>query len=182
MKYLKDKKTAVIVTSIVVLFSILYGSHNSLIKLKNQVTEVFFNGENGDGKGIDSDLEYISDECYNLTVVAGRYMDKKDERIQDILNNRDILNEADTPGEKFKAKDKLIESAENLYNDLVTMDLNEKDQYYRDSFPVNVESRELIISHNSYNDKARAFNQTLKKFPANILGTVTFVKPQELYE
>ncbi|QHQ59927.1 hypothetical protein Ana3638_03305 [Anaerocolumna sedimenticola] len=182
MRYLKSKKTAVIITSILVLISILYGSHHSLTKLRSEVKEVFFNGENASGKSINSDLEYISDECYNLTVVAGRYIDKDDERIINILNSRELLEKADNPGRKFKTGKKLIEIATVLYNDLKVMELSERDRYYTESFPVNVRSRELIISHNSYNDKAREFNRILKVFPANLLRRMTFVKTLELYE
>jgi hypothetical protein len=182
MKYLNNRKTAIRITAIAVVISILFGSHSSLIKLRDEVLQIFYQGENMNGKGIQSDIEYISDQCYNLTVVASRYMDKKDESIENVLQNRDLLSAADTPGDKYQAKEKLIEASMNLYDDLGSMILEERDQFYRDSFKVNVASRQLIISHNSYNDHALTFNQGIKRFPANILSKLTFVKPLELYE
>ena len=182
MKLLKNVKTAVIVTAALIILSSLYGSHHSLTVLRNEAKEVFYNGEKSDGKGINSDLEYISDECYNLTVVAGRYIDKKDERITDILSSKDLLEKYSSPGTKYKAKEQLVAAAMVLYQDLKAMELSERDRYYTESFLVNVNSRELILSHNSYNGKAREFNRILEDFPANLFGKLTMVKPLELYE
>jgi hypothetical protein len=182
MKHLKNRKTAISVTSFLILLSILFGAHSSLTGIRDRALDIFYTGEKADGKGIQSDLEYISDQCYNLTVVAGRYMDKGDARIEDILKKRDRLDSAATPGDKYRAKEELIEAAMSLYEDMGTMELEERDRYYRDGFAADVESRQLIISHSSYNENAIAFNKCLKRFPANILSKITFVKPLELYE
>lgn len=143
---------------------------------------LFYQGERMDGKGIQSDLDYIMDQCYNLTVVAGRYMDKGDERIENVLEHINLMEKAETPGDKFEAKEQLLKASMKLYEELNFMNLDERDQFYRDSFSVDVKSRQLIISHNSYNNKAVIFNKCLKRFPANVLSTITFVKPLELYE
>ncbi|WFR58855.1 hypothetical protein QA584_07185 [Anaerocolumna sp. AGMB13025] len=182
MKVLKIKKTAVVITAVLVILSSMYGSHHSLMVLRNEVLEVFYNGEKSDGKGINSDLEYISDECYNLTIVAGRYIDKEDERITDILSKRELLAESNGPGSKYKAREQLVAAAMVLYQDIKAMELSERDRYYIESFLVNVNSRELILSHSSYNGKAREFNRILEVFPAKLFGKLTMVKPLELYE
>lgn len=182
MKYLKNRKIAIGITSFAVLFSILLGAHLSLTKIRDEALLIFYNGEKMDGKGIQSDLEYIADQCYDLTVVAGRYMDKEDKRIKEVLANLDLINNAVTPRDKYQAKEKLIEATMNLYENLDSMDMEERDLYYRGSFPANVESRQLIISHNSYNENALSFNNCLKRFPANVLSKITFVRPLELYE
>jgi hypothetical protein len=182
MKYLKNRKIAVRITSFIVLLSILLGAHLSLTKLRDEALQIFYSGEKMNGKGIQSDLEYIADQCYNLTVVAGRYMNKEDVIILEIIQNRDLLGNADTPGDKYQAKEKLIKSTMILYENLKSLNLNERDEYYNDSFPVNVESRQLIISHSSYNKNALTFNNILKKFPANILRWIIFMKPLDLYE
>ncbi len=182
MRYLKNRKIAIRITIFSVLLSILLGSHFSLIKLRDETLQIFYSGEKMNGKGIQNDLEYIADQSYNLTVVASRYMEKDDERIAEVLKNRDLINSAVTPGDKYQAKEKLMVAAMNLYEDLGSMNLEEKDQYYRDSFTVNVESRQIIISHSSYNERALVFNKCLKRFPANVLSRITFVKPLELYE
>ncbi len=182
MKYFKNRKTAIGITCIIVFISILLGARISLIKLSDEALRVFNEGERQNGKGIPYDLDYISEQCYNLTVVAGRYIKPEDVKITEVLSGRDKLVAADTPGDKFEAKEKLLEAAMNLYEILGTMKLDERDQYYRDSFAVDIESRQLIISHNSYNEEALAFNKTLKQFPANILSKLTFVNKLELYE
>ncbi len=182
MKYLKNRKIAIRITVFIVLLSILIGSHFSLIKLRDETLLIFYSGEEKNGKGIQQDLEYITDQCFNLTVVAGRYMDKEDKRIREVVRKRDLVNSAATPGDKYEAKEELLVSAMNLYEALGSMNLEERDQYYRDSFVVNVESRQLIISHSSYNECAMDYNKCLKRFPANVLRRITFVKPLELFE
>jgi hypothetical protein len=182
MKYLNNKNIAVKITSFLILFSILLGAHFSLTKLRDEALQTFYNGENRDGKGIQSDLNYIADQCYNLTVVASRYLDKDDKKILEVIQNRDLIEKANSPGDKYQAKEKLIKSSMILYDNLKSLDLSERDQYYNDSFPINIESRQLIISHNSYNDNALEFNRILKKFPANLVRWIIFMKPLALYE
>jgi hypothetical protein len=182
MKYLKDRKIAIRITSFLIAFSILLGANLSLSKIREEALLIFYQGERMDGKGIQSDLEYIMDQCYNLTVVAGRYMDKDDERIENVLEHIDLMEKAETPGYKFEAKEQLLEVSMKLYEELNLMNLDERDQYYRDSFSVDVKSRQLIISHSSYNKSASIYNKCLKRFPANVLSAITFVKPLELYE
>ncbi len=182
MKYLKDRKIAIKITTVLIVFSILLGANLSLSKMREEAMLIFYQGERMDGKGIQSDLEYIMDQCYNLTVVAGRYMDKDDERIENVLEHIEQVEKAETPGNKFETKEQLLQASMKLYEELNFMKLGERDQYYRDSFAVDVESRQLIISHSSYNENAFIFNKCLKRFPANVLSIITFVKPLELYE
>jgi hypothetical protein len=182
MTYIKKRNIAIWITVGIICFSILFGTRSSLTELRQDALEIFYQGEKRDGKGIDSDLEYISAQCYNLTVVAGRYLDPADGNITGVLDYREKLSEADTPGSKFREKENLLQAALNLYDVLGGLELSEKDQYYRESVPVNIESRQRIISHSSYNQKAQRFNRSMEAFPANILGRMVLVKPLELYE
>lgn len=182
MKYLQNRKIAMGITCIMIFCSILFGAFHSLTRLRNQALDVFYQGENTSGKGIQADLEYMADACHNLTVVAGRYLDKKNERVKEVKNNRDLFLEANTPGDKYKAMESLLNASKLLYEELGIKKLSERDQKYRNDFAVNIKSRQLIISHSNYNERAVAFNNCLKQFPANILSKVTFVKSLELYQ
>ncbi len=182
MKYVRNKKIAIRITCFIILLSILFGAHSSLTKLRREALDVFYYGEEANGKGIESDLEYIADQCHNLTVVAGRYMDKEDERIAEVLEKQDLLESALTPADKFQRNEELIEAAMSLYEELSDIELQERDQYYRDSSAVNIKSRQLIIAHSTYNEGAIIFNKCLKQFPANILSKIVFVKSLELFE
>ena len=108
MKSLKNKKIAIRITSFIVLCSMLLGAHLSLTKLRDEALMVFYQGERMDGKGIQSDLEYISDQCYNLTVVASRYKGKEDERIEKVVVEIDSLHNEKSPGDKYQATERLI--------------------------------------------------------------------------
>ena len=124
----------------------------------------------------------IMSDCSNLTVVAGRYMNKDHELIKNVLNDRNALNDADTPGEKYDAAQKLLSSATELYTYLGDLALSVKDQDFRNSLYANINSHKIIISRNTYNQYAREFNSVLNTFPANILSKIAFISPVELYE
>ncbi len=182
MKFIKNRKVAAGITCIIVLMSILIGGHSSLTRLRIEVLNQFYYGDEYTGKGIQGDLKYMVGQCYNLTVVAQRYIDKDDEKIKEVIKYRDLFQGALTPEEEVGTSTKAIEAAMKLYETMGTIELEQRDQYYRDSFAVNIESRRLIISHSGYNEKGLLFNQNLDRFPANVLSKITVIKPLVLYE
>ncbi|GAB6087434.1 LemA family protein [Alkaliphilus crotonatoxidans] len=182
MEFFQRRKNAQILTTIIVIFTILIGFRSSMGKLRTQAESIFYLGEEQNGVGIQQDLEAIMAECYNLTVVAGRYLEKDDARIQAVMDKREALSQAKTPDTKYDAVQELIFSSEELYRALEPLPLSDRDQGYRNGFLAEINSRQLIIERSSYNEYAIAYNKKLKAFPANILKIVTSVAPLELYE
>lgn len=170
------------ITLVMVLAATLIGSGTSLRKLRNEAESIFYQGEDQDGMGIQYDLDQLMEECYSLTVVAKRYLEDSDPMITAVLEARTALEKAKTPPRKHDAAEKLKEVSLALYEHLGNYPLNERDLKYRNGFYAEITSRFLIIDRSSYNQRAKEFNETISKFPANILRLITFVAPLELYE
>jgi len=109
-------------------------------------------------------------------------MDAEHSLISAVRKNRDTLAQAETPGQKYEAAQNLLQAVTELYTYMGSLPLSESDQKFRNSLYADINSHNIIISRSTYNQHAREFNNTLKRFPANILGTLTFVRPLELYE
>jgi len=182
MDFFKKRTNAWLITIIVVILATTIGAGSSLNKLKKQAESIFYIGEDMDGTGIQHDLEMIMSDCSNLTVVAGRYMDKEHNLINAVRKNKEALGAAKTPGKKYREAQNLLQSAVELYIYMGDLSLSEKDRNFRNNLYVNINSHNIIISRSTYNQHAREFNNILNRFPANILSTVAFVSPLELYE
>ena len=74
--------------------------------------------------------------------------------------------------------------AEQVLNELEQTDgLTEQDANYVTAFRSQLESYDMVIARNGYNDAARTFNEAvLGVFPANLLGGLTGIRPLEVYE
>ncbi|HOJ10190.1 MAG TPA: LemA family protein [Clostridiales bacterium] len=182
MEFLKKRTNAWLITLIIIILATVISSGSSLNKLRLEAENVFYIGEDMDGIGIQHDLEMIMSDCSNLTVVAGRYMDKEHELIKAVLKARDTLGAAKTPGKKYREAQNLLQSAVELYTYIGDLPLSQKDQDFRRSLYTNMKSHNIIISRSTYNQHAREFNNILSRFPANILSAVSFISPLELYE
>jgi len=182
MKFLKKRINAWIITILIIVLSTVISGGSSLNKIRQQTMDIFYLGEDMDGAGIQHDLNMIMSDSANLTVVAGRYLSKDHELIQKVLNDRDALNEAETPAEKYDATQKLLSSVTELYTYLGDLSLSEKDQNFRNNLYANINSHNIKISRNSYNKYAKEFNSLLNTFPANILSKLAFISPVEPYE
>ncbi len=182
MEFFKKRSNAWLITLIAIILASIIGSGSSLNKLRIEAEDVFYIGEDKDGTGIQHDLEMIMSDCANLTVVAGRYMDKEHSLIKPVRRNREALGAAKTPGKKYKEAQNLLHSITELYIYMGDLPLSEKDRNFRNSLYANINSHNIIISRSTYNQHAREFNNVLNRFPANILTAIAFVSPLELYE
>ena len=179
MEVLKNRKTAALILALVVVLSALLGGWRSLSALSSDVEKAFTEGE--EGFSIQRDLNERMTQAVNLTAVAKRYLSPDDARITAVTDVRNALDAAKTPGEKYRANQQLSEAFSVLYYALEDMDLTEKDKEYRGEFYGEMLSRNDTISRDPYNEKAGAFNETLRQFPANLIGKLFSVSPAELY-
>jgi len=182
MRVLRKRATAWTITILIIILSTIISGGSSLNKLRQETIDIFYLGEKMNGVGIQHDLNMIMTNSVNLTVVAGRYLGQGHELIQKVLNARDALNKAETPGEKYDAAQELLSSVTELYTYLGNMELKEKDQNFRESLYAEINSHNIKISRSAYNQYSRKFNNLLNTFPANILSKVAFIRPVELYE
>ena len=181
MNVFQNRAVAVIVCVLVVAASSVAGAGFSLGALRSQTQAVFTLGESG-GSGIQGDLNEISAQAFNITVIAGRYLPPDYAGITRVHQKRDALSSAASPRQKHRAAEELIVAANMLRLTLDSLALSTQDQNLLASCMAEINSRAMLISASGYNQAALSFNQTLERFPANILGRAAGVRPLELYE
>ena len=177
----KNSGFATVLTVLIVICSILSGAARSLGGLRTEAEEFFTGGADG-GKGIEHDLERIVANSYNLVTIARRYFENDNVVLAAVVNNRVALMEADSPKEKHHAAVNLIFSARFLAAEIKETDIKLSDIDYAEECIVNIIASEKVISISGYNQAARAFNETISRFPANILRLLVGIGPLELYE
>ena len=181
MEILKKQSAAIAVMILMILAATLFGGHSSLAKLRGEAERVFAAGIDGDGIGIQNDLEERSAAAYNLVNIARKYLPETDASIQGVLTARDALSAAGSISDKYEADQALSDAVTDLKNKLDDVNLSEKDAPYPDRLYTNFLSRGETISHDPYNRLAAEFNAALTEFPASLLSKLTGVKSLELF-
>lgn len=174
---MKDPKVACIIMVVAIVLSILLGGHRSLSAEASKVEDIFYNGVDGDGLGVNSDLSHRVELAYNMVTIAKRYLPADDVDIKQVIGACSALENSGNPSDKIRANNELQLACVSLYERLEGSDLSQTDAEYRDDLMTNLYSRNHIISLDGYNQKALEFNISLNRFPANILSRITGIKP-----
>lgn len=181
LERLDSRATAVLAAILAIIVSVFLGANLSLGRARSNAAELFYNGIDGDGFGINYYLHEISGASANLVTVAKRHADESNPLLVQLEAARAQLQEADTPGQKYAAAQKLRASVEQMDAYLQTLELDDYDANYHSKLVVNIDSYYRIISSDPYNQYAARYNQSLKAFPANMLARMTGNKELELY-
>lgn len=181
MNLLKTRKGAALVLAVCVVCSTLYGSHRSLMGLYARAQSAFTQGVEGDGFSIENDLGRRAERSLDLATVARRYLPESDRALLGVVEARGALLDSRDPQEKYRANLRLTEAVEVLYGTLGGMELSEADKGYRQRIYADLSSINDIISHDGYNEIARAYNEIRGDFPANLLGGLTGVPTLTLF-
>lgn len=179
MAFFKNRKVAAILMVVLILGSALGGAKRSLEKLRQEAEQVFYQGADGDGLGIQNDLDERAKLAYNLVTVAKRCLPEDRQEITQTLAARDALLYAKDIHEKYRANLELTEATEALYQAMEG--LSADDEKFRIRLHTDLQSRNDTISHDPYNRTAEEFNRKLDAFPANLLGGLTGVKDAPLF-
>ena len=181
MGMLQKRSFAVTAMILMIIVGTLVGSHNSLQDLRGKAELVFTVGRLGDGVGIQGDLRERNDAAYNMVVIARKYLPEDNPVIRNVLDARQMLDAAASIGEKASANKKLDTAVKDLFDVLNGMSLSEQDARYPQRLYTDFRARGDTISHDSYNQTAARFNETLSRFPAGILGSLTGIQPLEFF-
>ncbi len=177
---LLKRRTAIVITAVVIVLATLLGAHRSLLEEAYPVQYYFVEGE--DGHSIQSDLDARAGLASNLAVVAGRYLEPGDMALEELYAAIDELNGAETVSEKAEANQRLTEATERVYLALEDYPLSPADMRYRGQIRTDLASYNMTISHSDYNQWAEFYNEEiLGHFPANVLGFITMVPELELF-
>ena len=184
MEALHNRVIAGFLCLLIIIASSALGVVSTLAPMRAQVTELFRVGE-GRLPGVAADLNEIAAQSHNLTVIAGRYLAPDYPATVRVHEARDNLTRAMqgqfSPREKRSANNELVGAAQALHSTLSGLELSEQDQNLMATVMAEISSRMTLISRSPYNQAAFSFNESLSRFPANILGR-PFIRPLELFE
>ena len=173
---LKNRNVAIVITVIVIVLSILGGSHRSLLAAAYSAERHF--------DDIQRDLDTRIGLASNLHVVADRYLSPDDPDLLVLESAIDELRNAQTANEKAKANQNLTAATEHMHLKLqgLYLGLSVTDDRYCTQIRTDLASYNQIIGHSKYNEKVDQYNaEVLGRFPANILAQLTGVPKLESF-
>ena len=177
MQILENRRVAVLGMAVLIVLAAFFGVSNALSPLRKSAQQAFVDGTTGISKDLDDRIA----AAYNLTVVAGRYLDGSDPALAGVLSAREELIAAKSVSEKYRANIRLTDAVSALYEKLGTLPLSEQDAKYRRSLDADLRSSNEIISHSAYNRLAAEYNEALSAFPASALGRLIGYRALELF-
>ena len=171
---LKNRNVAIVITVIVIVLSILGGSHRSLLAAAYSAERHF--------DDIQRDLDTRIGLASNLQVVAERYLYIGEDALVELDTAITNLRDAQTANEKAIANQQLTAATERMDIVLQNENLSVTDERYRIQIRTDLASYNQIIGHSKYNEKVDQYNaDVLGKFPANILAQLTGVPKLESF-
>ena len=171
---LKNRNVAIVITVIVIVLTILGGSHRSLLAAAYSAERHF--------DDIQRDLDTRIGLASNLQVVAERYLYIGEDALVELDTATTNLRDAQTANEKAIANQQLTAATERMDIVLQNEKLSVTDERYRIQIRTDLASYNQIIGHSKYNEKVDQYNaEVLGKFPANILAQLTGVPKLESF-
>lgn len=171
---LKNRNVAIVITVIVIVLSILGGSHRSLLAAAYSAERYF--------DDIQRDLDTRIGLASNLQVVAERYLYIGEDALVELDTAITNLRDAQTANEKAIANQQMTAATERMDIVLQNENLPVPDERYRIQIRTDLASYNQIIGHSKYNEKVDQYNaEVLGKFPANILAQLTGVPKLESF-
>lgn len=180
-KLIENKKIAVIVAILMILFAVLVLGGTKLRADRDDVQELFYEGVNRDSLSIYNDLQARLESSYNLVTIANKYMPANSEEISNLLNARESLISAKSPSDMYNANHALTVAVDTLYSELGNWEMDEEDSRLAAKQFTELSSRNQTISHDWFNTEASNFNSTMGTFPGWLIAAVNGIKPVDLY-
>lgn len=172
MKFLKSYTGGLVVLAVVIVLSVLLGSHRSLVSERDKVEAQF--------APIAGDLQDCLDITANVLTVGERYLEEND--LAALEGSRNMLSDWHGISNGYTAYTRLQTEAAAVLDRLEDCDLTDKDRQYVRGFRTDLASEADTIARDGYNDAAEQFNRNvLGAFPASILSRLTFVAPAQLF-
>ncbi|MDL2206282.1 LemA family protein [Eubacteriales bacterium OttesenSCG-928-N13] len=182
MRFSENRLIAWIVLAVVVLLSIsLYGG-GAMKEMRFSVQQIFTDGAQKDGLSINRDLDARADKAAILVSIAGKYLPSDSAALADVKEAADLLTNSAELSDRNDANTKLTRAVETLYTELEQQNLSETDKTNINAAYREIKSRADTISRDTYNAVAREFNQSISRFPANIISGFTGVDELPLFE
>ena len=142
---LKNRNVAIVITVIVIVLSILGGSHRSLLAAAYSAERHF--------DDIQRDLDTRIGLASNLQVVAERYLYIGEDALVELDTAITNLRDAQTANEKAIANQQMTAATERMDIVLQNENLSVPDERYRIQIRTDLASYNQIIGHSKYNEK-----------------------------
>ncbi|MBP8854098.1 MAG: hypothetical protein KBG51_03205, partial [Flavonifractor sp.] len=136
MKFLKTHTGAMVVLAVVIVLSVLLGSHRSLVQAREKVEAQF--------APIAGDLQDCLDITANLLTVAGRYLDEGE--LGELTDSRAALAESGGITEAHAAYERLLGDAETVFLKLEDCVLSGRDADYVKGFRTDLAAEQETIA------------------------------------
>ncbi len=167
MKYLKNRKVAIVLALLVCILASLLGMRLSVNRQTAKLETVFMDNNDGSGKGLGQYLKQIDESAYNLIKLGEQVGAPTDALVQ----AREHYAQAKTYGEYYQAYLELCSAADRLYADLSGKDLTlqQRDmltKYYTNG--INDQKNKLSHMAISFNECVDEYNGIFRTFPMNV--------------
>lgn len=181
MKFLKSCGGAAVITALVIVFSVPFGTFRSLNHLRSEAQEIFIQGERVDGHSVREDLEVRRNTCLNLYKVAQDYLSESDlAELSWLLDATEEVQLSDLPQHYDFAR--LANQADVVIAQLQSVALSDQDASYVAGFRQELDSRAFSIARDPYTEMAETFNtDALRAFPARFLAPLVGVQELPVY-
>ncbi len=188
MRLSENRVIAWIVLVLAVLFSVSFSGGGAMKNMRFGTEQIFTDGAQKDGLSINRDLDVRADKAYVMVSIAKKYLAADnaslvaaDQACQELTDSSKLPADQRLAG-RHTANTKLTRAIEDLYSTLEQTSMTEADKSNVYSAYKEIKSRADTISRDMYNSEARTFNESISKFPANLVAGFTGVKPLQLFE
>lgn len=167
MNILNNKRAGMAFCAACAVLALTLGPVNTVRRAAAPAREMFYRGEEGDGIGVNSDLERLADCAANLAVIGEKY-DEAEKLAAEAKKAAQAVREAEKPAKKAKAAQKAGEAFEKLDKKLGEAALTDKDAEYRAGLQASVKGVRDTLRRDGYNELAAKYNRMIRQFPASL--------------
>lgn len=185
MKLLKNRKIAILIAVVVMIFTMLFGVHRSLNRLAGDVEEMFYEGvpiEGTDGTwpSISQHLGNLTQSILDTSSLFANHADLSGEA-EALTYARRSFMDADSISDKYSAYQD-IQSASTLFiNKAETLDLSERELVAFIDFQTVFRGASIAIQNSEYNARARGFMDEAS-FITVLLKPFIFVTAPQVFD
>ena len=173
MRISENRPIAWGVLALAVLLSISLSGGKAMRDMRSEAERLFY-GTNGGGS-INHDLDTRAEESYKLASIASKYISEDDPALVKVKDLSTKLSEAKSVNDRYAANKDLGSAVEDLYSKVEMANLSEGDKDNTFRAYKDVQGKADSIGRDPYNEEARKFNESISKFPANVIAGFTGV-------
>ena len=177
MKLSENRPLACGVLALVIAGTLFIGGGNALSSKAKAVDALF----SASSESITAELKELGDNAVVMNSIAANAKGVNEAYVTAVTESVDALRDASGVSGKADASHALTAAVENLYSNVSNLKLSDKDAEDFKYRYRNYESALLRISHDGYNDAAKAFNAEKGGFPAGLISAVRGIRNLDLF-